>query len=147
MMNQVFMPVVSIRTLFLREMHCRTLLSSWDEQHPGPKTAFTWSPRNIVAIAAACVVSVMFLHCSLNALFRLQSSACFSIRWLSCTNVHSLPQANGTCTPFAAVRIVGELSWRGRRTLLRSFAECGGWIQPARVYRPLAYHCCNQRHR
>ena len=34
----------------------RSLLGVWDEQHPGPRDPFVWSPRNIIAIAAACVV-------------------------------------------------------------------------------------------
>lgn len=34
----------------------RSLLGVWDEQHPGPRDPFVWSSRNIIAIAAACVV-------------------------------------------------------------------------------------------
>ena len=34
----------------------RSLLGVWDEQHPGPNGRFSWTPRNIIAIAAACVV-------------------------------------------------------------------------------------------
>ena len=42
--------------LRLVSMHRRTLLGVWDEQHLGPKSVFVWSPRNIIAIVAACVV-------------------------------------------------------------------------------------------
>ena len=34
----------------------RNLLSFWDDQHPDAKTPFAWTPRNIIAIPAACLV-------------------------------------------------------------------------------------------
>lgn len=40
----------------------RDLLGVWDEQHPGPGDPFVWSSRNILAIAAACVVRAA-CHC------------------------------------------------------------------------------------
>lgn len=37
----------------------RILLGIWDDQSPGPNTPFVWSPRNIIAIAAACLCALL----------------------------------------------------------------------------------------
>lgn len=37
----------------------RNLLGFWDDQHPDAKTPFAWTPRNIIAIPAACLCALL----------------------------------------------------------------------------------------
>ncbi len=112
---------------------CRNLLSFWDDfwdnQHPDAHTPFAWTPRNILAIAAACVVTLCVFEFS--SFDRLGS---FTFPGGHC----QMRMTSAVCSACQFCRGWG-------RSVLHPPTQRRGGVQLGTVCGSVPYHCLHKR--